>query len=53
MSGNMKGRSFLKLLDFSPAEIQDLLELAASLKKAKKNGSECPKLAGQKYSPDF
>ncbi len=33
---NLKGRSFLKLLDFTPEEISGLLELAADL-KAKKN----------------
>ena len=29
---NLKGRSFLKLLDFTPAEITYLLDLAAELK---------------------
>ena len=35
---NMKGRSFLKLLDFSPDEIGGLLDLAAELKEKKKAG---------------
>lgn len=35
---NMKGRSFLKLLDFTPCEIGGLLELAAELKAMKKAG---------------
>ena len=35
---NLKGRSFLKLLDFTPAEIDGLLCLAAELKKKKKQG---------------
>ena len=35
---NMKGRSFLKLLDYTPAEIGELLELAADLKAKKKAG---------------
>lgn len=33
---NLKGRSFLKLLDFTPAEITYLLDLAAELKAKKK-----------------
>ena len=35
---NLKGRSFLKLLDFTPAEITYLLDLAAELKAKKKAG---------------
>ena len=34
----MKGRNFLKLLDFTPAEIMGLIDLAADLKKQKKAG---------------
>ncbi len=34
----MKGRSFLKLLDFTPAEITELIDLAAELKARKKLG---------------
>ena len=33
-----KGRDFLKLLDFTPAEIGALLDLSADLKAKKKNG---------------
>ncbi len=33
---NLKGRSFLKLLDFSPDEITGLLDLASELKEKKK-----------------
>ena len=33
-----KNRDFLKLLDFSPEEIEQLLELSEKLKKKKKNG---------------
>ncbi|MBR0285414.1 MAG: ornithine carbamoyltransferase [Bacteroidales bacterium] len=40
MAINLKNRNFLKLLDFSPEEIQYLLDLAANLKKAKKAGTE-------------
>lgn len=35
---NLKGKDFLKLLDFSPEEIEYLLETAASLKEKKKKG---------------
>ena len=35
---SLKGRSFLKLLDFTPAEINELLDLAADLKAKKKAG---------------
>lgn len=44
MTCNLKNRHFLKLLDFSPAEIAFLLELAADLKKAKYAGDERPRL---------
>ena len=33
-----KGKSFLKLLDFTPAEITRLIDLAAELKAKKKAG---------------
>ena len=35
---NLKGRSFLKLLDFTPEEILYLVDLAAQLKENKKKG---------------
>ena len=35
---NLKGRNFLKLLDFTPEEITYLLDLAAELKAKKKQG---------------
>ncbi len=35
---SMKNRSFLKLLDFTPAEIGELIDLAAELKAKKKAG---------------
>lgn len=35
---NLKGRSFLKLLDFSPEEIAALIDFAAELKQKKKKG---------------
>ena len=44
---NLRNRSFLKLLDFSPKEIQFLLELTAELKRAKYAGIEQPRLVGK------
>lgn len=35
---NLKGRDFLKLLDFTSEEIEYLINLAAELKEKKKNG---------------
>ena len=35
---NLKGRNFLKLMDYTPEEILYLIDLAADLKKKKKKG---------------
>lgn len=48
MAYNLRNRSFLKLLDFSPGEIQFLLNLAAHLKWAKYTGAEQPRMVGKK-----
>jgi len=53
MAYNLRSRSFLKLLDFKPEEINFLLDLAADLKKAKKNGSEQPRLKGKNIALIF
>ena len=42
MAFNLKNRSFLKLLDFTPKEIQYMLDLAKQLKAAKYAGTEQP-----------
>jgi ornithine carbamoyltransferase len=47
MGKNMKNRSFLKLLDFTPEEIRVLLNLSVDLKKAKYAGIEQPRLRGK------
>lgn len=47
MAYNLKNRSFLKLLDFSPKEIRFLLDLTAELKRAKYAGIEQPRMAGK------
>ncbi|EPO1785303.1 ornithine carbamoyltransferase [Cronobacter turicensis] len=46
-------KSFLKLLDFTPAQIRILLELSAKLKKDKKNGVEVQKLIGKNIALIF
>jgi ornithine carbamoyltransferase len=47
MAFNLRNRSFLKLLDFTPKEIDYLLNLAADLKKAKYAGTEQPTMKGK------
>ena len=47
MKTNLKNRSFLKLMDFTPDEILDILDLSAKLKKAKKEGHEKQYLKGK------
>jgi ornithine carbamoyltransferase len=37
---NLKGRSFLKLIDYTPEEIGYLIDLAAELKAKKKAGEK-------------
>lgn len=44
MPVNLKGRNFLTLLDFTPEEINYLLELSMSLKKAKKAKTETQRM---------
>ncbi len=44
---DLKGRDFLKLLDYSPEEIQYLVDLAASLKEKKKKGIAHDQLRGR------
>ena len=47
MAFNLRNRHFLKLLDFSPQEINFLLDLSADLKKAKYAGLEQQRLKGK------
>lgn len=47
MAFNLRNRSFLKLLDFTPQEIDFLLKLSADLKKAKYAGTEQQRLKGK------
>ena len=53
MAYNLKNRNFLKLLDFTPQEINFLLELSATLKAAKYSGSEHPCLKGKNIALIF
>ncbi|KNC06390.1 ornithine carbamoyltransferase [Klebsiella sp. RIT-PI-d] len=46
-------KHFLKLLDFTPAGIQSLLQLAAKLKADKKLGQETPQLSGKNIALIF
>ncbi|WP_278427707.1 ornithine carbamoyltransferase [Pantoea dispersa] len=46
-------RHFLRLLDFTPAEITGLLSLASELKQAKKNASETQYLKGKNIALIF
>lgn len=47
MAFNLRNRSFLKLLDFTPKEIQYMLDLARDLKRAKYAGTETQTLKGK------
>ena len=47
MGFNLHGRSLLKLLDFEAAEIRHLLDLAHTLKAAKRAGAEVQALRGK------
>ncbi|NVO21464.1 MAG: ornithine carbamoyltransferase [Bacteroidetes bacterium] len=47
MAFNLRNRHFLKELDFTPQEIKYLLDLAFELKKAKRTGTEQPRLKGK------
>jgi ornithine carbamoyltransferase len=50
---NLRGRSVLKLLDFTPDEIRFLLRLAAALKQAKYGGYEDQRLRGKNIALIF
>ena len=43
----LKGRNFLKLLDYTPEEIEYLVQMAADLKERKKNGIRVDYLTGK------
>jgi len=53
MALNLRNRSFLKELDFTPEEIKFLLKLSAELKAAKYGGYEQPRLTGKNIALIF
>ena len=53
MAFNLRNRSFVKLLDFSPDELRFLIRLAADLKAAKVGGYEVPRLSGKNIALIF
>ena len=50
---NLKGKSFLKLLDFTPEEIKGLIDFAAELKQQKKQAERGKSLLGKAPSAAF
>ena len=50
---NLYGRDFLKLLDYTPEEIQYLVDLASDLKEKKKNGILHDELRGKNIALIF
>ncbi len=53
MAFNLRNRNFLTLLDFTPEEINFLLDLSISLKKAKYTGTEQQNLRGKNVALIF
>ena len=53
MAFNLQNRSFLKEIDFTPAELRYLLTLAGALKLAKYAGTETRRLAGKEIALIF
>ena len=53
MAFNLRNRSFVKELDFTPKEWKLLLDLAAELKAAKYAGTEQPRLTGKNIALIF
>ncbi len=53
MGFNLRNRNFLKLLDFTPKEIQYMLDLARDLKRAKYAGTEQQRLKGKNIALIF
>ncbi|MGH8867632.1 MAG: ornithine carbamoyltransferase [Actinomycetes bacterium] len=53
MPANLRHRSFVKELDFTPAELGHLLDLSRALKSAKRAGTEQPRLTGKNIALIF
>jgi ornithine carbamoyltransferase len=53
MGHDLRGRSFLKLLDYTPEEVHYLLDLSAELKRDKRAGAERQRLRGKNVALIF
>ncbi len=53
MAYNLRNRNFLKILDFTPKELNYLLDLARDLKRAKYAGCEQPTMTGKNIALIF
>jgi ornithine carbamoyltransferase len=53
MHVNLRGRDFLKELDFTAAELQSLIDLSGELKRAKRAGEEVRSLTGRSIALIF
>lgn len=53
MVDKFHGRSFVKELDFTPAELRSLIDLAAELKMARKDGREKQRMRGKNVALVF
>jgi ornithine carbamoyltransferase len=53
MGIDLRGRSFLTLIDFSPAEIRYLLDLSSELKATRREGQEVRRLEGRNIALIF
>jgi ornithine carbamoyltransferase len=53
MTYDLKNRSFVKEIDFTPEEFTSILDLSAELKAAKHAGTEQPRLAGRNIALVF
>jgi ornithine carbamoyltransferase len=53
MPVDLRNRSFIKELDFTPEELRFLIDLSADLKRAKRDGTEVPRLTGKNIALIF
>ena len=53
MPVDLRNRSFVKELDFTTEELRFLIDLSADLKRAKRDGTEVPRLAGKNIALIF
>jgi ornithine carbamoyltransferase len=53
MPVDLRNRSFVKELDFTPEELRFLIDLSADLKRAKRDGTEVPRLTGKNIALIF